>query len=731
MGKRALDRVSRLLFDDWPFPVLATDPAGELICCNAEAARFLKTTAADLQGKGLMVKPLRPEDGLQSPGPFCLVWEDGTRSVFRGVRKDFGDDSGLCRLILVTEDKPLAAPPEGDTLLYRVEEPGSPELGDADLLKALLEAIPDNIYFKDRQSRFIRASKALVQWFGINSPEEMIGKTDFDFFTGEHAEDAFHDEQDVLKSGKALVDKEEKETWPNGHTTWVSSTKVPLRSGAGEVVGTLGISRDITARKLADQALREKEELFRSLVHNASEIISIMAPDSTFRYLSASVTALLGFDPDQLAGSRMLDLIHPEDQGAAQQAMDKVLEKERATLTSVIRWRHCDGAWRTFETTYSNLLENPAVAGIVGNSRDITEFLRVEEKLQQSNKLLETIFSTIHVKIALMDAEFNFIRVNRAYAEADCRDPEFFVGKNHFDLYPSEENQGIFRRVVETGEPFFVFNKPFVYHYRPERGTTYWDWSLEPVWGAGREVTGLVLSLVDVTDRTRAVQELEQSREDLRRFSTRLEAALEDERKAIAYELHDELGQTLTALKIELAAMSNRLMSEHSLLHQKTNSMADLVASTLERVRRISRELRPAILDNLGLEAAIDWQATEFQRYAGITCKFTSNMGECPLDPAASTALFRILQEALTNVARHAEAKRVKIELHRDAEFLTLKVVDDGKGIDESRVFKTDSLGLLGIRERATRLNGEVTIRALPRRGTSVCVRIPFSCATC
>jgi PAS domain S-box-containing protein len=711
-----VDSIFERLLEELPLPVIATDAAGKLLSCNVAAARLLRSCAEDLQGRQLSVNAHSPGNG-SGHSEICLALEDGTRLTVRGLCKDCENRNGLGKLIVVTEES-----------LGDCEHPGgeSADLRDADLLAALLDAIPDNIYFKDRQSRFLRGSKALAEWFGIRAPEEAIGKTDFDFFTGEHAEQAFHDEQEVLQSGKPLIDIEEKETWPNGSTTWVSSTKVPLRSRSGEVVGTLGISRDITARKLADQALREKEELFRSLVHNASEIISIMSPGTTFRYVSASVSGLLGFAPQQLVGTRMLDLIHPEDGKAAEDALAKVLEKDGTTLTSVIRWRHSDGTWRTFETTYSNLLENPAVAGIIANSRDITEFLRVEEKMQRSNELLETIFSTIHVKIALVDLEFKFIRVNRAYADADCRDPEFFVGKNHFDLYPSEENEKIFKMVLETGEPFFVFNKPFVYPDRPERGTTYWDWSLEPVWGPDREVTGLVFSLVDVTQRTRAVQELEQSREDLRRFSGRLESALEEERKAIAYELHDELGQTLTALKIELSSISHHSMREQSMLHQKTTSMADMVASTLERVRRISRELRPAILDNLGLEAAIEWQANEFQGYSGISCKLLSNLGDYSLDAGASIALFRIVQEALTNVARHAGATKVKIELILGDDSLFMKIIDNGKGIDESRIFKTDSLGLLSIRERTTRLNGEVTIKALPRKGTCVCVRIPL-----
>ena len=144
-----------------------------------------------------------------------------------------------------------------------------------------------------------------------------------------------------------------------------------------------------------------------------------------------------------------------------------------------------------------------------------TERKRAEEALRDTNELLEKIFSTTHLLIAYMDTDFNFIRVNRAYAEADGREPEFFVGKNHFDFYPHEENEAIFRRVVETGEPYTAYAKPFEYAEHPERGVTHWDWTLHPVKDASGKVEGLVLGLVNVTERIKAEEELRVHRDHL------------------------------------------------------------------------------------------------------------------------------------------------------------------------------------------------------------------------
>jgi PAS domain S-box-containing protein len=136
--------------------------------------------------------------------------------------------------------------------------------------------------------------------------------------------------------------------------------------------------------------------------------------------------------------------------------------------------------------------------------QEIIERKQTEEVLLETKELLETVFSSINLLVAYMDTNFNFIRVNRAYAEADGRVPEFFIGKNHFALYPNKENEEIFRKVVKTGKPYFASEKPFEYAEHPEAGVTYWDWSLQPVKGPGGKVSGVVLSLVNVTERKRA-----------------------------------------------------------------------------------------------------------------------------------------------------------------------------------------------------------------------------------
>jgi len=224
-------------------------------------------------------------------------------------------------------------------------------------------------------------------------------------------------------------------------------------------------------------------------------------------------------------------------------------------------------------------------------------------------------------------------------------------------------------------------------------------------------------------------EELERSREQLRKLSRRLQSIREEDSKRIAREIHDELGQSLTALKMDLSWLASRFpedISDRRLLLDKIKAMTSLIDRTIQTVQKISSELRPGLLDDLGLIPAIEWQAQEFQKRTGIHCQLEIEGETLDLDSDRSTAIFRVFQEALTNVARHARASRVSINLRTDAEKLELRVTDNGIGISEKAVQAIDSLGLMGMRERLHPFGGELGIRGWPNKGTELTVSLPL-----
>ena len=228
-------------------------------------------------------------------------------------------------------------------------------------------------------------------------------------------------------------------------------------------------------------------------------------------------------------------------------------------------------------------------------------------------------------------------------------------------------------------------------------------------------------------ERQRAETELKRSQELFRNLSTHLQVVREEERTRIARQIHDDLGQALTALKIDVSWLNNKVASEQDIIREKLKSMVALIDETVQTVQKVSEDLRPGILDDFGLPAAIEWQAEEFQKRTGIECKTVFFPDEFVLNKEQSTNLFRIVQESLTNVIRHANATEVEIRIDEKKGIFVLEVQDNGKGITPAAIANPKSFGLIGIKERAHSLGGEVTISGTRNEGTCLTVKMPIS----
>jgi signal transduction histidine kinase len=227
-------------------------------------------------------------------------------------------------------------------------------------------------------------------------------------------------------------------------------------------------------------------------------------------------------------------------------------------------------------------------------------------------------------------------------------------------------------------------------------------------------------------ERHHAEERLRASHEQLRALTAYLHYVREEERTRIAREVHDELGQALTGLKLDISLIAARRRGGARPLLRKIKEMSARIDATIQTVRRISTELRPAILDSLGLVAAIEWQAEEFQKRTGILCEVRIEVKEWLWDQDFKTVCFRIFQETLTNVIRHAKASRVDISLVESEGKLVLTVRDNGRGISEKNIGDVGSIGIIGMKERAAQVGGEVFFFGLPGKGTTVTMRAPM-----
>jgi PAS domain S-box-containing protein len=356
--------------------------------------------------------------------------------------------------------------------------------------------------------RFLQVNESACQMFGY-SAGELVRKTFQKITYPDDLEVGLNVFQDLVAGKRDYGWLEKRYVHRDGHVIWALLSTAVVRNPQGAPLYLVSQIQDITERKRADDALRESEMAYRTLAENLPGIVYriFVQENNRMQFFNRVAQEVTGYTDEELTPGQVCSidpLIVPEDRTGVITEVQRAVAENRPFVVEY-RLKHRDGNIRYM------LEQGMPIHGpdgkplyIDGVIFDITERRQVEEKLWQTNELLEKIFSSLHSMIAYMDADFNFIRVNRAYAEADERPPEFFVGKSHFDLYPNEENETIFRKVVETGEPYFVYEKPFVYAEHPERGVTYWDWRLLPVKEADGKVGGVILSLLNVTQRKRA-----------------------------------------------------------------------------------------------------------------------------------------------------------------------------------------------------------------------------------
>ncbi len=255
--------------------------------------------------------------------------------------------------------------------------------------------------------------------------------------------------------------------------------------------------------------------------------------------------------------------------------------------------------------------------------------------------------------------------------------------------------------------------------------------------GPVSEFSGLVLGAATVAaivgldcvlkERRRAAEQLRQYNQQLHDLAVRLNLVREEERTAISREIQDEIGQVLAGLKIEIKLLDKELQHTQQHLLPRTQEMMALIDSIMFAMRDIATELRPSVLDNLGLVAALEWQAETFQNRSGILCHIDADFDDKHLDDSLATAIFRIFQESLSNVLRHSEATEVEVTLNRKDETLLMTVQDNGKGISSEQINKSCSLGILGMRERALPFSGEVVICNAPKGGAAVRLTVPLT----
>ena len=346
--------------------------------------------------------------------------------------------------------------------------------------------------------------------------------------------------------------------------------------------------------------------------------------------------------------------------------------------------------------------------------------LHTEEKLRTSELNLKTLFDAIDQSVFLFDRDGTVLAANRTFAARLGKRVKDCVGRSAFDLVPPDIAAGrraIIQKVIDTGRPQV---------FEDQRDGRWMNHNVWPVLGAVGEVERLVVFAMDITERKLAEETLEHSRQMLQGYAAHLQEIIENERLRIARELHDDIGQRLSALKMDLGWVKRRLPPDRSDAAGKLEEMSALITEGVQTVKAICADLRPGLLEELGLQAALEWAVARFQERSGITTSLKVGGSQRNVDAGRSIAIYRIVQEALTNIVRHAAAGRAEVRLRRELNWLIIEVEDDGRGLPNHLQGAPQSFGIMGMRERVRSFGGEFNLSAGRERGTVVRARFPL-----
>ncbi|MFA6469724.1 MAG: PAS domain S-box protein [Bacteroidota bacterium] len=472
--------------------------------------------------------------------------------------------------------------------------------------RSLIEASLDPLVTINTEGKITDVNCATEKVTGV-SRLKLIG-TDFsEYFTESNKARAGY--QEVFKKG-FVQDFPLEIQHTNGHTTPVLYNATVYRDTSGAVIGVFAAARDIAAQKAAE---KEREKYF-TFFQLSTDLMCIASPDGCFKKVNPSFIQMLGFSEEELHSEPFINFVHPDDRQSTLEEIAQQLQRGYSlNFENRYRCKNGEFLWLSWMASY-----NKEEGLIYASARDISETKRAEHALMQANDRLESIFSNTQILFALIDANFNFIRVNRAYAEADNHDPDFFTGKNHFALYPNAENESIFRQVLASGKPYFISAKPFQYPDDPERGTTYWDWSLSPIIATDGTVVNLLFSLLNVTERKLAEMEIQKLNEELEQRVTIRTAQLEaanKELEAFAYSVSHDLRAPLRSID----GFSHILFEDYGhCLDEKGNEY-------LHRVRAAAQHMAELIDDMLNLSritrSQVTMQSVNLSEIAATICE--------------------------------------------------------------------------------------------------------------
>ncbi len=646
--------------------------------------------------------------------------------------------------------------------------------------EAILSNIPDIAWLKDRDCRLIAVNEPYVMACG-KAAQELVGKMDMEIWPLHLARKYRADDQEVMSSGQRKR-LEEPVKDKEGRIFWVETIKTPIFNEHREVVGTAGIARDISERRRMEEALRQVSRALKAVTecHQAllratneaellSEVCRIIVEVGGYRMAwvgfgrqdeakSVQAVAQQGFDAGYLQSLRLTWADVERGRGPTGTAIrtgKPAISRDTQTDPGFAPWRK-EALKRGFAsvlalplkdteafgalTIYAaepNAFDDEEINLLLGLANDLAfglkamrtgaERRRAEEALRESETKYRSLMDGASDAIVLADSQGRITEVNRkavkllGYPEAEL------LAMNYNQIHPTR----IRDHVMENFQGILTSGRGPLHECLVRRK----DGEEVPVDATHNMVEngdhGVVQAVFrDITERQRAQEALRDSEQKLRLLASQLLTIQEKERRRVSRELHDELGQALTVLKIHLVAIENRLRRDQGDLKLSCEKLQNYIDVVIENVRRLSRDLSPSILEDLGLSSSLKYLVEETCRNNHMLYTVATDEIDHLFSPEARINIYRIFQESLTNIVRHAEASRIEVEIKRENGLVSFRLKDDGKGFDLKRVRSRSlgkrGLGLTAMHERALMSSGSLNIRSRKGKGTEITLTIPI-----
>lgn len=591
--------------------------------------------------------------------------------------------------------------------------------------RTLMEKAGDSIILFNSKGQLLEANESALQLLGYSNEEyKNMSLADFVFEADLKAKPFL---LDLLDKGQSTITvRRLKKKDGTGVETEIHAKKLSEDR-------YLGVARDLTERIKAEKKLYEKDVQLREISASIPGFIYqfIMEPNGNFHfsYIGESVKAVIGISPEEVYQNvgNAFARVHPDD-------LAGLLETINISAQTLKPWSYAFKTELDDKTIRwirgSSIPQKREDGSILWNGAmfDITELKRAEEAIIKNEKKFRDLLEATPDAMVIVNEDglilmtnhqaetvFGYTREEMLNQPVEILMPDGFRNKH------KEQRKGYVSNPASR-----PMGKSLDLAAKHKNGTVFpVEISLSPL--ITEEGMFISAAIRDITERKKAAVALEESYQSIRRLTEHLQNVREEERTSIAREIHDELGQQLTVMMMDVSWLEKRIDAENLAAHKKISDLLKLMENTVKTVRRISTELRPSVLDDLGLVVAMDLQLKEFEKRAGISTKLIAPKREPLLPAAVKNGMFRIFQESLTNVARHSGAQKVIVTFEKMDEKIVLTIEDNGTGFDEKEAAAKRTLGVLGMKERAIVMGGEYLISGKPGKGTTIVVSVPLN----